>query len=419
MRRLVNRKSRQVNETARAGRPVWDRWLWIWNVIYYASLFASLGIAYFSGDYVGSPAIMTGLVVALAAWHALSLLLGIRRPRPSYVGNLVYLVAAVALWVPLSGFHPAFYIVVINFFGQFFGILPIVWAIPMGAALTALLIALQNIRTGDALTSSDVLIAVVVVTWWALLGLWIHAVMRQSQERKRLIDRLDAAQENLAAAERQAGVLEERQRLAREIHDTLAQGFASIVMHLEAADETLPVELDTVRKHLDRARLMARESLAEARRLVQALRPESLERGTLPEALKRVAARWSDETSTRIDVMVTGDSLRLHPDVEVTLLRALQEGLTNVRKHAGAAQVNVTLSYMGNQVSLDMQDDGCGFDPRRLQTERGEFGAGGYGLRAMRERIEQLDGSLSIESQPGIGTTIAVAIPMQSGSSGL
>jgi signal transduction histidine kinase len=225
------------------------------------------------------------------------------------------------------------------------------------------------------------------------------------------------ALENLRLVEqaRQAAVLEERQRLAREIHDTLAQGFTSIVMHLEAAEQSLPGEVATVQQHLDQARRTARESLGQARRLVWALRPERLERASLPEALARVIAQWEEESGIVADVTTTGTAFPLHPEVEVTLLRATQEALTNVRKHAQASQVTVTLSYMGDMVVLDVQDDGLGFDPMRIRTPPAAQATGGFGLTAMRERAEQLGGTLLVESGPGQGTTLVVEIPTPAG----
>ena len=236
--------------------------------------------------------------------------------------------------------------------------------------------------------------------------------MRESTERKKLIEQLKEAQENLATAEREAGVLQERQRLAQEIHDTLAQGFTSIVMQLEAAEAALPDERYPARSHISKARETARVSLTEARRLVQALRPPQLE-GTSPVvALRRVVERWEQETGTQADFIVTGEPHGLHPDLEVILLRAVQEGLANVRKHAQARQVNVTLSYMDHQVSLDIQDDGVGFDPIKVRDASTQAG-GGYGLQAMKERVAQLNGEVILESAPRAGTTVVIQIPTE------
>jgi signal transduction histidine kinase len=211
---------------------------------------------------------------------------------------------------------------------------------------------------------------------------------------------------------RKAGILGERQRLAREIHDTLAQGFTSIVMNLEAAEGALPEEIPAEAKtkwHMDQARFTARESLTEARRLVWALRPESLDNASLPEALAQLAARWADSAGVEASANVTGTPRQIPAEAEVTMVRVAQEALANVLKHANASRAVVTLSYMSDLVALDVIDDGAGFDS---QCERTDTPEGGYGLRTMRERIEQLGGSLTIESAPGEGTTLVAELPL-------
>ncbi|MDX6382349.1 MAG: hypothetical protein QOI57_3373 [Rubrobacteraceae bacterium] len=225
------------------------------------------------------------------------------------------------------------------------------------------------------------------------------------------------ALENLRLVEQaqQTGVSQERQRLAHEIHDTLAQAFTSIVMKLEAAEETLPPDLARTQRYLDQARRIARESLAEARRLMWALRPESLERSSLPEALARLAERWSEECGAAASTTVTGTPHSLTPEIEVTLLRVAQEALNNCRKYAQARQVVITLSYMNNLVALDVQDDGVGFDPNQPLTESSDQSKGGFGLVGMRKRVEQLRGTLLVESAHGEGSTLMVAIPMAAG----
>ncbi|QIN85233.1 hypothetical protein GBA63_16680 [Rubrobacter tropicus] len=216
--------------------------------------------------------------------------------------------------------------------------------------------------------------------------------------------------ENLRLIEeaRRTGMIGERKRLAREIHDTLIQGFASIVMNLEAMEGALEDPTEPAAFHLDEARTTAREGLAEARRIVWALRPEALEGFPLPEALSRLVSRWSESNRTRADVAVTGDAVPLPTEVEVTLLRTAQEALTNVGKHASAGRAVLTLSYMGDRVTLDVMDDGVGFEPDG-PTVAGDMN-GGFGLGAMRERVEGAGGSLLVESEPGAGTTLAVEL---------
>jgi signal transduction histidine kinase len=240
-----------------------------------------------------------------------------------------------------------------------------------------------------------------------VMSLWIGAMATQSAERRQLIGELERTRHDLAAAEREAGVLEERSRLAREIHDTLAQGFASIVAHMEAASASRGQDEERVARHIREAEEVARQSLAEARGLAWALRPDALASGGLPAAIERAVAAALPDDRPASRFTVTGPVRQLHPEVEVTILRAAQESLTNVRRHAGANVVDVTLTYFDDGISLDVADDGRGFDP----AAAGGGPAGGLGLAGMRERAEALGGSLAVESSPGVGTTVAVHVP--------
>jgi signal transduction histidine kinase len=224
------------------------------------------------------------------------------------------------------------------------------------------------------------------------------------------MDDLARLQANLVSAERKAGVLEERQRLAREIHDTLAQGFASIIVHLEQTDQISQLEQSPAKGHIDLARSVAREGLEESRRMMAALRPEVLEQRGLPEALDRVCQEWSRRTGIDSKLSVTGTAEPLHPEIELTILRGVQEGLTNVARHSGAHSTAVTLSYMEDLIVLDVQDDGKGFIPTQAGPSDG--GRSGFGLHGMRERVEGLQGSLSVESVLGEGTTVSITLPV-------
>jgi signal transduction histidine kinase len=231
--------------------------------------------------------------------------------------------------------------------------------------------------------------------------------------------------EQLLTQAREAGVLDERQRMAREIHDTLAQGLAGIITQLQAAEQASddPAEW---RRHFAAATTLARDSLTEARRSVDALRPEPLERARLGRALADVAEHWSALNGIPVEVMTTGREQNLRPQTELALLRTAQEALANVAKHAVAARVGLTLSYMEDEVVLDVRDDGRGFDPAsasRAPAYAGRAGAGtgdgraaphgGFGLVAMRQRIEGVSGKLQVESEPGAGTAISACVPVQ------
>lgn len=230
---------------------------------------------------------------------------------------------------------------------------------------------------------------------------YVAVLDREGRKRQRLLDQLAATQADLAAAEHRAGVLAERHRLARDIHDTLAQGFASVAMLLDAAQADLPPGAPPTRR-VEQAMRTARENLAETRRLVHALRPHELEGAGLPGAICQLADRLSAETGIAVHTTVTGNPVALEPQVEGELLRVVQEALTNIRRHADASRVTVTLSYLDGELVLDVQDDGCGVPPGS---------SGGFGLATMRERINDLGGVFTVESEPGGGTTVGAVVP--------
>jgi len=213
------------------------------------------------------------------------------------------------------------------------------------------------------------------------------------------------AEENLriSEAQRKAAVLEERNRMARDIHDTLAQGFTGVIFQLEAAKNAsvngAPSEAD---EHMQRASELARQSPGEARRSVKALRPEALEQGELCAALRGLIQQTTTGTSLRGEFTTQGQPRKLSPIGEDTLLRILQECLTNALKHSGAKVFRATLSFDAKAVSLKLEDDGIGFDPLRRHD--------GFGLLGIRERVNQTEGELVIATEPGNGTRICVTL---------
>jgi signal transduction histidine kinase len=231
------------------------------------------------------------------------------------------------------------------------------------------------------------------------------AELAQANERlEEMIAENTGLQAQLLTQAREAGAGDERQRMAREIHDTLAQGLTGIITQLEAAQQTAS---DAEReRRIGNAKRLARDSLAEARRSVQALRPQALEDSKLPEALAEEVARWSATSGVPAEVETTGDPQALHPEVEVTLLRVAQEALANVAKHARATRAAVTLSYMEDVITLDVRDDGAGFNGHATPGP-----AGGFGLIAMRQRVRRLAGQLEIEAEPGAGTAVSASLP--------
>ncbi|MFD8737051.1 sensor histidine kinase [Streptomyces sp. NPDC059618] len=221
------------------------------------------------------------------------------------------------------------------------------------------------------------------------------------------IDENVALHAQLLVQAREAGVAEERRRLAAEIHDTIAQGLTGIIAQLQVVANA--PDLAVARVHLERASALARHSLGEARRSVHNLAPVALADDGLPEALKKTVAEWGERTGVRAEFTVTGTAEQLHDEVAATLLRIAQEALSNAARHAAATRVGVTLSFMGDEVTLDVRDDGRGFDPIAVPARTG---SGGFGLDGMRARAERIAGHLAVESEPGHGTALSARVPL-------
>ncbi|MEM7323370.1 MAG: sensor histidine kinase [Actinomycetota bacterium] len=235
--------------------------------------------------------------------------------------------------------------------------------------------------------------------------IWVD--IRRSAERTirqaHLIQQLTETRAGLAASERTKGILEERARFAGEIHDTLAQGFTSIVLLSRAGMRT-----GDATNSLSEIERTALENLAAARRLVDAIGPAELGAASLPDALDRqVTNSLPPEVAGRFEVV--GSPRRLSGTVEVTLLRATQEALLNVRTHAKANEVEVTLTYLDDVVALDIRDDGIGFVPDRT-SDRGQL-TGGQGLRVLENRAKALAGELTIEGRDSGGSVVSVLLP--------
>jgi signal transduction histidine kinase len=382
----------------------------LWHGLFYLSLVLATGIAFVEGLHTWQQTgVLLGLSLVFSLWYTVSVAISPLSWQAHPLLTMAYLAIGWSLWFGLTSLDPIYLFVLFGLYPQVFVLAPLPGKI-LGALLLTVLCAWQQVTLAGGI-GGNLFLTLAAGVSGILMALFIYAIVEQSQQQQRLIGELEATRQALAAAERQAGIMEERQRLAREIHDTLAQGFTSIVMHLEAAEAALPAELTTPQRFLDQARRTARENLAEARRLLWALQPAALERATLGEVLTHLAARWEEESGVQALATTTGTVHALRPEIEVTLLRAAQEALANTHKHANASQVVLTLSYMDGMVVLDVQDNGVGFDMTRLSLSPVEQPAGGFGLKALRERVEQLGGTLSIESSCGEGTTIAVALP--------
>ena len=237
-----------------------------------------------------------------------------------------------------------------------------------------------------------------------LLGIWITRVVEQSRQRADLIRQLAAARERVAELSREAGAAAERGRMAAEIHDTVAQGFTSLLILLEAIESRLTFDPVGAAHLLGQARLTARENLAEARALASGDGPPDLVETSLPEALRRLVDRAWPEPGTRLRLTVCGQPRPLPTEQEVTVLRTAQEALTNARRHSGATSVRVDLDYRPGETVLQISDDGRGFDP-------GAASGAGFGLTAMRSRAQVVGARLSVAAQPSAGVTVRLLLP--------
>ncbi|MGJ9413320.1 sensor histidine kinase [Aeromicrobium sp. CF4.19] len=231
----------------------------------------------------------------------------------------------------------------------------------------------------------------------------------------RLQDALDEnarLQEELLVQARESGIHEERERLALEIHDTIAQGLTGIVTQLQAADDA--PDARAARAHRRRAADLARSALGEARRSVQGLVPSSLEGAGLERALQIVVEDFVADQETRAELLVTGDPALLHQHVEAAVVRIAQEALTNVARHADAGRVGVTVSFLDGELLLDVRDDGSGFDPSNTRPN----GTSGFGIPGMSTRAARVAGELVVESEPGQGTAVSLRVPVVSPGGG-
>ncbi len=366
------------------------------------------------GTNDGERLVTAGLVGLAALWVFLGYT---RAPRPRKAHQLrmvVYFVGLLAIASALAVREYIFFLFLITgfFHASVLRPWPVVFA---GVFATSVLV---NTVIGGFPTNPEwwtIYVAIIVIQTLVIGGgvLLGERMADQSEQRRLTVARLEAALEEnvglhaqLLTQAREAGVLDERQRMAREIHDTIAQGLTGIVTQLEAAQQASD-RPDDRERHVRNAIGLARDSLSEARRSVEGLRPEHLETARLPDALAEVARAWSELNGVPVEVVTTGEVQPLHPEVEVALLRTAQEALANVAKHASASRAWLTLSYMGDVVTLDVRDDGVGFTVPDDPDKRGA----GFGLSAMRQRVNRVAGTLAIESEPGAGTAISARVP--------
>jgi signal transduction histidine kinase len=302
-------------------------------------------------------------------------------------------------------------------------LIPHFFAVRWAAALSALVLAVVIWRPWFAtggLTVAQALGPAIGGLFAFALSRGQHQLVRDAIERQRLVDSLVRTQEEmsalhdeLASAQREAGVLQERGRLSRDIHDTLAQGFSSIV--LLARGRSVLTEHDALADLLAQIEVTASTNLAEARSVVSALAPSSLTDNGLVQALGRILGTLEQETGVCTELRVEGEALHLPTALEVALLRTAQGALANVRAHSRAGRVVVTLAGLDDRVLLEVVDDGRGFDTASVTERASGYSHGGYGLPSSQARLRELGGDLAVESAPGEGTAVSAHLPLGAG----
>lgn len=409
----------ELDDLAAAGLPTWwDRsWVVFFRWISLVMLAASTVFSMLEPGHSRSERlIILGLVVAAATWIVGMHVIPSQTQRERGWHAAAFLAVLLTLASVLMSRDVVFFIFAIAGFMHASPLrpLPLVFVGTGATSFTILYFTWGGIpsNAGEAVAFLAVLVIQTFLIGFGVAG--GEKMTQLGEERRQTVARLEATlAENealhaqLVTQAREAGVRDERQRMAREIHDTLAQGLTGVITQLEAADQRLddPTALST---HLKRASELARTSLTEARRSVQALGPGALEQGRLPDALDDLARQWSETSGVRADASTTGASANLPAAVEVELLRIAQEALANAAKHADATRVGITLSCWDDAVTLDVRDDGRGFDPD------GPRDGDGFGLTGMGQRMTPLGGTLVVESEPGGGTVVSATVPLDS-----
>lgn len=369
-----------------------------------------LGVAQSVADHTRPWAAgVVGLLVL--GWYGAGVLLA-RRPASIDVRRrtaALWLAGLTAGWVALVVISPDFVWLVFAVFLLYLQAVALRWSIP--AVLLLAVGAIAAVATRQDHFRVAVVIGPLTGAAVAIVITVVYRDLREEAERReRLMAELTAAQQRLAAAERYAGTLAERERLAHEIHDTVAQAMSSIVLLLRSVrghGQTLP---DHARAQLDAAVAAARAALEDTRRVVRALAPAELAGQSLVTALRRLADAAAP-VGIKIGFEVDGEPYELPTRTAVALLRTAQGALGNVIAHSLAEHAQLTLAYQPERVSLDIADDGCGFDPSEpaMQSAAGT----GIGPTAMRTRLGDIGGTLTVESAPGAGTAISATIPTE------
>ena len=381
-----------------------NEWHWLWEV-YVVGLCVAAIVAVallnhrFPGNVPVAAAALSAIVLAVLAFGRRTAML----PELDW-RRIVFVGLVIGLWVLGMVASPVALAAMPAIYPLVFMSLPLSIALVVTTAITLIPLALLLLGQGAHSPNIPMVIAITLIglVTAPVIGTVIMASMKQRKRLAALVEELAASRAESARLSREAGAAAERERLAREIHDTLAQGFTSIVALAQAVEPELDSDTIAAKRHVDLIRSTARENLAEARAMVAELTPTALHDGSLPAAIQRQCDKLSAESGITATMRVDGGPPPLGMAADVVLLRAAQEAFANIRKHSQASAVTVTLSPVERGVRLSVADNGIGLADHHAE---------GFGLRGMRARATQVGGTMSVTPTPGGGTTVTVEVP--------
>lgn len=393
-----------------------DLWL---HLALVATTLAST-VRYLSGHGLGdrAPVVLIGVGLLLSLYGAHAADPG-RRRRPAALGVL-WCASLLVLWLGLVVVAPSFSWVAVPLAFVALQVLP--FSAAAGAIVTMTVVVAAAWTSMQHRLDPTVVVGPIAVATLTVVA--YRSLEREATRRRRLLEELRDAQGELSEAQHVAGRLAERARLSREIHDSVAQGFSSINLLLQAAEQAWTSRPNAAREHVHQAAVTAREGLDEVRRVVRDLAPSELspvaaDDATDADAFRLALARTCEQalagTSVIAEFHVHGQPVPIPAELAMAVLRTTRGALANVVEHAEASRVAVSLTYQPDELILDVCDDGCGFDP--TQTSRcPDDDRRGRGLAGIRERARLHGGRLVVESSPGAGTTLALSLPFTTGT---
>jgi signal transduction histidine kinase len=379
-------------------------WHWLWDAyVVGMCAAAAAGVVMLDQRFPGNMPLavtaLAGIVVCVLAF----------RRRVIHAGEfdwrtLPFLATVIGLWIVALSASSVAVAAVPAIYPLVFASLPLPAALVVTTVVNFAPLSLALLYYGTGWPDLPLAVAFTLVGLIAapVIGITIMTSMKQRTKLSSLVAELAATRAESARLSREAGAAAERERLAREIHDTLAQGFTSIVALAQAVEPELDNDTAAAKRHVELIRSTARENLAEARAMVAELTPAALDEGSLPAVIGRQCERLSAETGVAVTMRSDDELPLLGMATDVVLLRAAQEAFANIRRHAQASTVSVELSRAGGCVRLSVADNGIGVGDEHTE---------GFGLRGMRSRAGQVGGTMSVSPTPGGGTTVTVEVP--------